>query len=186
MSAEEKEGEAVKPPESEPETGPSDEAAHEFAQARASPRDAALLRDLEDHLEHENEILDEYRRFANESNDPPVKYLIELILEDEARHHRVFVEMVNQLRTGLWLVEQGPRVPWMSTSREPETLARAIKRLRTFERADLRRLRRLGRDLGVLRRESLNGVLVEALKLDTRKHLAYLKVLARLARQGSR
>jgi hypothetical protein len=157
----------------------------DLASARPSPADVALLQELEAHVAHEEEVLDEYRRLAAGSIDPAVEYLVTLILEDEERHHRILVEMLNQVRTGLWLAEQGPRVPSMSASRQSKTLGRAVKRLRAFERADLRRLRRLRHRLGGLRRHSLDGVLVESLKLDTRKHLVYLRVLARLAREGS-
>jgi hypothetical protein len=41
-------------------------------------------------------------------------------------------------------------------------------------------LRALRRQLKFLRRRSLNGVLVDALILDTRKHLGYLRAIQRL------
>ena len=144
--------------------------------------DAAIMRHLERHLADEKTILDEYRALAA-SDDEPVRYVAQLILEDEERHHRVLTEMLNQFRTSAWFVEQAPRVPWITYSRDRRSLKRTVRRLRAFERRDLRQLRQLSRSLGFLRRDSLNGVLVQALKADTRKHLVFLRALARLTRR---
>ncbi len=143
--------------------------------------DAALLAHLERHVTDERTILDEYRSLA-ESDDGPVRYIAQLILEDEERHHRVLTEILNQVRTSVWLVEQRPRVPWITRSRDPRQLRARLRKLRAFERHDLRQLRALRRRLAFLRRDSLDGVLVSALILDTRKHLLYLRRLRRLAR----
>ena len=107
-----------------------------------------------------------------------------LILEDEQRHHRVLSEMVNHLRSSGRLDDQSSRVPFLSRSADAGRLRDSVRRLRACERKDLRELRRLRRHLGVLRDSSLHGVLVSALIIDTRKHLLYLKTLARLARGG--
>ena len=66
-------------------------------------------------------------------------------------------------------------------SADPRGLKQRVRRLRAFERHDLRQLRKLERRLGFMRRASLNGVLVRALIMDTRKHLLYLRTLDRLA-----
>lgn len=136
---------------------------------------------LEEHLADEAKILDEYRSFAA-SDDKPVQYLAQLILEDEQRHHRVLTELLNQFRTSVWLAEQTPRVPWLTRTHDARQLRKSIRRLRSFERHDLHQLRKLRRRLGFLRRDSLGGVLVSAMILDTRKHLLYLRTLARVAR----
>lgn len=144
--------------------------------------DAALIQELEHHLADEQKILDAYQALAD-SPDEPVRYIARLLIEDEQRHHRVLTEMMNQLRTSIWLAEQTPRVPWLTRSNNPSELRERIHRLRVFERRDLRALRRLERRFGFLRRDSLNGVLVGALIMDTRKHLLYLRALDRLARR---
>ena len=144
--------------------------------------DAALMENLERHLADEQTILDEYAALA-ESVDEPVRYIAQLILDDEQRHHRILTEMLNQFRTSVWLAEQSPRVPWLTRSHDRRALKASIHRLRRFERRDLRELRRLERRFRSLRRDSLNGVLVRALIVDTRKHLLYLRALDRLARR---
>jgi hypothetical protein len=143
--------------------------------------DASLVKHLEKHLADEQQILGEYRRLA-ESDDEPVRYIARLILEDEERHHRVLGEMLNQVRSSAWSVEQEPHVPWVRKSHDARQLRKSVKRFRAIERHDLRQLRAFRRRLALLRRDSLNEVLVSALILDTRKHLLFLRRLERLAR----
>ncbi len=144
--------------------------------------DAALIENLERHLSDEQTILDEYRVLA-ESTDEPVRYIAQLILDDEQRHHRVLTEMLNQFRTHVWLADQSPHVPWLTRSHDRRTLKKSVRRLRAFERRDLRELRKLRRRFRVLHRDSLNGVLVRALIIDTHKHLLYLRALNRITRR---
>jgi hypothetical protein len=151
-------------------------------QGQVGELDAALIVHLEEHLAGEAEILMEYRALAA-SEDEPVRYIAQMILEDEERHHRVLGEMLNQFRTSASLVDSHPRVPWLVRSADARSLRRVVRQLRAFERRDLRELHKLNRRLGFLRRESLNGVLVRGLISDTRKHLAYLRMLDRIARR---
>jgi hypothetical protein len=147
-----------------------------------SPFDAAILNHLTEHLAGEAEILDEYRLLAA-SPDAPVRYLAQLILEDEERHHRVLTELANQFRSSASLVEQVPQVPWLTKSTDRHSLAHSVHRLRKFERRDLRQLRKLARHLRPIRDDSLDPVIVATLEMDTRKHLRYLRELRRIARR---
>ncbi len=143
--------------------------------------DAGVLDHLTEHLAGEVEILDEYRKLA-ESSDAPVRYLAQLILEDEIRHHRVLTELANQFRSATSLVERTPHVPWLTKSTDRHDLARTVRRLRKYERRDLRQLRKLSRRLRPIRAHSLDPVIVATLEMDTRKHLRYLRELQRIAR----
>lgn len=147
-----------------------------------SPFDAAILEHLTEHLAGEAEILDEYYLLAA-SPDAPVRYLAQLILEDEERHHRVLTELANQFRAAVSLGDQAPQVPWLTKSTDRHGLARSVRRLRKFERRDLRQLRKLARRLRPIRGSSLDPVIVATLQMDTRKHLRYLRELHRIARR---
>ncbi len=144
--------------------------------------DTMVLQHLDEHLAGEAEILHEYRQLAT-SPDPPVRYLAQLILEDEERHHRVLTEIANQFRSTTSLGQQTPQVPWLTKCTDRHGLARSVRRLRRFERRDLRHLRKLARQLRPIRDNSLNPVIVATLEMDTRKHLRYLRELKRIARQ---
>jgi hypothetical protein len=161
--------------------GPANGTAHdEIRPPPISRFDAAVLRHLTEHLADEAEILDEYRLLTS-SPDAPVRYLAQLILEDEQRHHRVMTELANQFRSSASLVEHTPQVPWLTKSTDRHGLARSARRLRRFERRDLRRLRKLARLLRPIRDDSLDPVIVATLEMDTRKHLRYLRELQRIA-----
>ena len=147
-----------------------------------SPFDAAVLKHLTEHLADEAEILDEYRLLAA-SPDAPVRYLAQLILEDEERHHRVMTELANQFRSSVSLVEHPPQVPWLTSTTDRQGLAHSVRRLHRFERRDLRQLRKLARHLRPIRNDSLDPVIVATLEMDTRKHLRYLRELHRIARR---
>jgi hypothetical protein len=144
--------------------------------------DATVLAHLTEHLAGESEILDEYHLLAA-SPDAPVRYLAQLIIEDEERHHRVLTELANQFRSTASLGEREPQVPWLTKSTDRHGLARSVRRLRKFERRDLRQLRRLARRLRPIRDSSLDPVIVATLEMDTRKHLRYLRELHRIARR---
>jgi len=141
--------------------------------------DAEMIETLERHVDDEQQALEEYESLMRRSDNPPVRYLLGLLLEDEARHHRILGEMLNQFRTHVYVAEQHPHVPWMTRKPDPQA-AKQIRRLRRAERADLRQLHALRRHLKFLRRHSLDGVLVDSLILDTRKHLRYLRTIQRL------
>jgi len=141
--------------------------------------DAEMMETLERHIGDEQHAMDEYESLLRRSDNPPVRYLLGLLLEDEQRHHRILGEMLNQFRTHVYVAEQHPHVPWMTRTRDRET-AKQVRRLRRTERADLRHLFALRRHLKFLRRHSLDGVLVDSLILDTRKHLRYLRTIQHL------
>ncbi len=138
-----------------------------------------MIEHLQHHIDDEQDMLVAYGTLLRQSENAPVCYLLDLLLEDERRHHRILVEMINQFRSSEDAVDQQPHVPWMTPKPDP-AIAAATRRLRRSERADLRRLRSLRRRLKFLRRHSLNGVLVDSLILDTRKHLGYLRAIQRL------
>jgi hypothetical protein len=141
--------------------------------------DAKIMGHLQRHLDGEQDLLAEYETLLCHSDHPPVRYVLGLLLDDERRHHRILVEMLNQFRSSIDLIERHPHVPWMIRKADP-AIAVAMRRLRRAERTDLRQLRALRRRLKFLRRHSLDGVLVDSLILDTRKHLRYLRTIQRL------
>lgn len=75
---------------------------------------------LESHGAREGTLLDSYRQVLEESSTgDAVRYLVRLILEDEERHHRVFTEMANYIKSFVWEVEVEPKVPAMAPRSDP-------------------------------------------------------------------
>lgn len=137
----------------------------------------AVLQMLETHGEREGTALASYERVAGESSaGGAVQYLVRLILEDERRHHRVFAEMANELKSFVWELNVEPRVPNMVDHRDPALLAET-KRLLTFEKSDAKELRQLRRALRHAPRSSLQPLLVDLMLHDTAKHIAILEFI---------
>src|SRR5664280_2064692 len=65
----------------------------------ASVWEEELYEFLTSHEQSEREVLDEYQEAATSSGSSAFRYLSALIVEDEIRHHRVFVELASALKT---------------------------------------------------------------------------------------
>ena len=75
----------------------------------ASPWEDDLYRHLSTHVAAEIDLLSAYKNAAEESKSAAFSYLANLIIEDERRHHRVFEELSNALRSHQSLHGVGPR-----------------------------------------------------------------------------
>jgi hypothetical protein len=137
------------------------------------------------HGEREGVALAAYRDVAQRADDPGVRYLTALILEDEERHHRVLREMVNELRSETDELHLVPSAPWVARRRDPELVER-IDALLALERDDARELRHLRRRARHAPSGSVFPLLVSLLVHDTARHIAMLRFLRRRASGGPR
>jgi hypothetical protein len=144
---------------------------------RAPDRDFELsvLHLLERHGEAEGELLDAYSKVAERSSGKgAIEFLVQLILDDEYRHHQVFNEMANAIRSFLWEVPVEPSLPAMTVRSDPALLAET-RRLLAFEKQDAKELRRLRKTLKHSPSSSLDPLMVELMLHDTAKHIAILE-----------
>lgn len=147
--------------------------------AREPDRDYehTILQLLEHHGAAEGEILESYKEISERSEvGDAVQYLIRMILEDERRHHKVFDEMANTLRSFMWEMPVEPRLPPMVRRSDPELLAET-KRLLAFEKNDAKELRSLKKQLKGSQKSSLDPLMVEIMLHDTAKHIAILEYI---------
>ncbi|HEV8627031.1 MAG TPA: hypothetical protein VG034_21510 [Acidimicrobiia bacterium] len=148
---------------------------------RGTPWDENLLRHFGEHVQGERELLEAYAEFRN-SGPEHVRYLIDLILDDEARHHRLFRDLVNRVKSDIDWKDHGSQVPYVWTAAaNRESLLEGTRRLLDFERADEKSLERLQKELRPLRDTTLFSLLVELMQLDTKKHIAILNFIRRKA-----
>jgi hypothetical protein len=149
----------------------------------ASPWDEQLLAHFEEHVGDELTLIEEYLGFRDRGPEY-VRYLIDLILDDESRHHQTFKELVNHVRSGVDFRDYGPQVPYVQGSADQrQALLEATERFLAFERADEKSLRRLQKELRPVRDTTLFSLLVELMELDTQKHIAVLEFIRRSAHQ---
>jgi hypothetical protein len=170
-------------------TGPTFEAITRHAREEAEkyrPRlgllDEQLLTFVTTHVASETEMLAAYQAAVADTPDEYVRYLLQLIISDEQRHHQLLGEMANYLRAGIDGSDPRPRIPWLARPKQPSSLRDATRRLMRAERRDRRELRRYRRRLRPLRNTTLLGVLVDTMLLDTKKHLLLLQAIHRSTR----
>lgn len=128
---------------------------------------------LESHVREETHFLDAYEELCRAVEDPGTRFLIELILEDERRHHELFQRLAASAREG----DGGPSLQAPDPSpEEVERILGPTSRFLAAELEDREHLKKLAKDLhGVA--DSLWQLLIVLMDLDTRKHVAILEYL---------
>lgn len=144
---------------------------------------------LNSHVAEENELLGAYRKIVDDAGSTDVAFLVQLILEDEIRHHRLFADLAATLKAQVELTPSSvigaARVPDVPFERaDSAALLAMTDELIALERDDQRTLRTLRKELKPLADTTLWSVIVETIELDTKKHLVILGHLRRLAKRG--
>jgi len=156
---------------------------HPLTELSGSVFDEQLLEHFNQHVEGELGLLDAYQELRDRGPDH-VRYLVDLILSDEVRHHQTFVELANRLRSDIDYRDYEPKVPFLQKDRADSTaLVEATNRFLAFEREDRKSLRQLEKELRPLRNTTLFSLLVKLMELDTEKHIAILEFIRRSAEQ---
>jgi rubrerythrin len=139
-----------------------------------------LVELLAAHGAEEGRILAEYEHVSSSVSDPAARYLIDLIMEDERRHHRTLVELATAMA---WDTTSGAEttIPPLGWHLDERLLA-ATRRLREYEEKDRRELLALRKMLRPFEETTLWGLMVELVLLDTEKHATILKFLEHHAR----
>ena len=134
-----------------------------------------LFAHLARHAKHEGAILDEYAKAATATQSKALAYLVEILMEDERRHHRWFAELASSLEADASFSGTEPVVPRMDFHRADRVAVREVtNRLLDHEKADAKELVRLQRELHEVSDTTLWALLVELMQRDTEKHIAIL------------
>jgi rubrerythrin len=144
--------------------------------AGPSPWERQLYSHLKNHVESERGLLEKYSNIASQTESKAFRYLVNLLLEDEIRHHRLFGELADSLETEALFEKQEPTVPYLDFHHaDRATVIEGAKELMDSEERDLHELKRLHRELHDVRDTSLWSLLVELMQRDTEKHIAILR-----------
>ncbi len=135
-----------------------------------------LYEHLTEHIENEQVLVGRYSELA-ESAGGHVAYLLKLVMEDEARHHRLFEEWRNALQSDAELREVPPQVPHLTRSAEADRVRTAAREFLEVERADERDLHHLQKSLKDVKHTTIWNLLVEMMALDTKKHQLILQFI---------
>ncbi len=153
--------------------------------AGPSATDRALYAHLTNHIATERGLLEEYSDIADGTESKAFRYLVNLLIEDEIRHHRIFSELAESLETIALMKAKEPTVPFIDfVHADRDAVFEATERLLEHEREDARELKRLQREFRDTKDYSLNSLLVELMQRDTQKHIAILRFVRK--RRGRR
>jgi rubrerythrin len=147
--------------------------------------DQELYGALIDHIDAESDLLARYEGLAAD-HPGHVQFLLELIADDEARHHRIYEQWADTIKDlGVMFVPEDG-VPNLSREPDPERLIAALDELIAFEKRDARQLKELQKTLKDVRQTTIWALLPELMALDTEKHVRILEFLREHARRTAR
>lgn len=159
-------------------TVPFDNARRGLEAVGASVRDRELVELLIRHGQEEGQILDRYNRFVTEAHSAAARYLVQLIIADEERHHRVMVELANAVAWGWSELSPQPAVPDLPVStRAASDLVAETHRLLAAEKQDRKELQKLHKEFAAYSEYTLWDLLVDVMLLDTEKHMHILSFI---------
>lgn len=150
----------------------------------ASVWERDLYKHLTTHAQNERGLLEEYQQAAAESGSAAFSYLVGLIVEEEARHHRWFAELAEALRADAELRSEQPPVPRLDWwGQRNEQMLALTDALLAREREDAKELKRLAKELRSMKDTTLWELLVRLMEADTAKHVEILKFVKDHARE---
>lgn len=145
--------------------------------AGSSEWERELYAHLTSHAERERGLLEEYRSAAQTSPSKAMRYLVNLLIEDEIRHHVIFKELAESLESDATLSGRDPIIPYLDFDKAEnrEAVLDLTDQLLRKEQEDAQELKHLERELREVKDTSLWGLLVDLMQRDTQKHIAILR-----------
>jgi rubrerythrin len=134
----------------------------------------AITHEFQAHVREEEHFLDSYRELVDGIDQPGARLLVELIIEDEERHHALMARLAQEARDA---EEEGDTAAPRFSAVEAARLLEPTERFLDAERDDRRRLRDLASALKPLRDANIWPLVIELMEIDTRKHIRVLEYL---------
>lgn len=128
------------------------------------------------HVRDERYVVARYEKLAETTADPGTRFLLEVILEDERRHHALFERLGASVSEPSHSGQAVPAPPVPEPELREELLSET-KHFLEIEREDLTGLKDLARDLKPAAHDTMWRLLVEVMQLDTEKHIRILEFL---------
>lgn len=150
----------------------------------ASPFQQRLYEHLSGHVEDEHEVLQAYSALADSTGSEAFKYVAELILDEERRHHQVLRDLTEAVRRAASLSGEPSPIPHLDLYKDREAILAATDRLLAVEEEDQRHLKALAKELEDFEGTTLWSLLVKLMQADNDKHRMILKFVKRNARRS--
>ena len=141
---------------------------------------ATLLEAIQRHVQGEASTVRTYAHIRRETGDPIVAFVMELLVDEEERHHALFERIATSLRDQFnWATESSalPLDAAPAGRTDPQT-ARLVRDLEEEERRGAQALRELAQPDGP-GEAGLVSLLLEAMAMDSDKHARLLAFVSR-------
>ncbi len=140
--------------------------------------DGRLHAELLEHAFKEDELLHSYQRVAQQSGSPYVRYLVDLIVADEKRHHDLFADWALQLADhATFRSAEGSMPEVQEVPGDHETLLAATERLMAAEREDLRKTRQFRKETRDMRNTTVWPIVLDIMARNAKSHIRVLKFI---------
>lgn len=150
----------------------------------ASQYDSELFAMLRAHVAKERALLGEYVLTSQQTNSRALSYLVDLLVQDERRHHRIFLALAASLKAEAELSDEGPEIPRVDFDHSNASgVIDVTDRLLESEKEDLRELKRIKQLMGTKDGSTMWALLIEMMEFDTDKHIAILQYANRQAKR---
>lgn len=136
-----------------------------------------LLEEFETHDFKEGEFIRQYKEIAENTKDSLIKFLLQLIITDEERHHTIIHSMAESLRGSLqWTKQEGALPSLSDLGEEKEELLKLTADFIQNEKQGIKDIRKLvKKSAGYYR--GLFPLLLKATIHDSEKHVEVLEFL---------
>lgn len=136
-----------------------------------------LMNEFQSHARHEERWLEEYRQAAQESTDPLIRFLLELIVTDEMRHHELTNRMITKLKDELaWTRAEGTTRRRDVGQAKKKSLLASVERFLDAEREGIEKYEQLKETSHGLYRDVF-ALLHSTMIHDSQKHIGILEFL---------
>jgi len=144
--------------------------------AGPSAMERKLHAHLTSHVQAERGLLEQYSAIAERTQSKAFRYLVNLLIEDEIRHHRILSDLADSLEDQALRGGLKSTIPYMDFDRADRAgVIEATGQLMDRENEDARELKRLQRELRDMKDFTLWSLLVELMQRDNQKHIAILR-----------
>ncbi len=137
-----------------------------------------LMNEFQLHASHEERWLSSYKESAKQSSDPLIRFLLNLIVADEERHHDLTNRMVAKLKDELaWTRSQAAAHRPVERGDKRKRLLRSVEDFIAAERKGIKEYERLKKMSKGLYREVF-VLLYTTMIHDSHKHIGILEFLS--------
>ena len=136
-----------------------------------------LMNEFQSHARHEERWVVEYQKAAEDSSDPLIRFLLELIVTDERRHHELTSRMITKLKDELaWTHSEGTVRRRDESAAKKKSLLASVERFLDAEREGIEQYEKLKQTSHGLYRDVF-ALLYSTMVHDSHKHVSILEFL---------